>query len=155
MTVHAITTLAAGFVSGLDNTVDPTAHSDLSLVQVSSILVGTVLPILVALVSTRLTSRAAKSWLLAALSAVSGFLTEFINSGDDFVWQQAVLTTVVTFVVAVATYYGLWNPTGISTRALDTGRTAGGGEGGYVAAPSWVVVVVIVVAVVVILAILF
>ena len=150
MTVHTITTLAAGFVSGLDNTVDPTAQSDLSLVQVSSVLVGTILPIVVALVSSRVTSRAAKSWMLAGLSALSGFLTEFINSGDNFVWQQALLTTVVTFVVAVATYYGLWNPTGISERALDVGHK--GTEGGYVTIPTWVYVVLVIVAVLVVIA---
>lgn len=147
MTVYTITSL----VQGLDNTVDPTANSDLSLVQVSSLLVGTLLPILVALVSTRVTSRAAKSWMLAGLSAVSGFLTEFINSGDNFVWQQALLTTVVTFVVAVATYYGLWNPTGISDRALDTGR-GGGREGGAIAIPGWAWIVLIIIGVLIIAA---
>jgi hypothetical protein len=152
MTVYLITSLASGFVSGLDNDIDPTAHTSLSVVQVASVLLGTVLPILVALVRTRL-SRAARAWSLAALSAISGFLTEFINNGDNFVWQQALLTTVVTFAVAVATYYGLWEPTGTTDRvAAATSGTRT--EGGYAAAPRWVAVAAGVVAVIVLIAIL-
>lgn len=145
MSVYVIT----GLVQGLDNSIDPTAHTNLSVVQVASVLLGTVLPILVALVRNRL-STAARAWALAALSALSGFLTEFINNGSDFVWQQALLTTVVTFAVAVATYYGLWAPTGTTDRvAAITGSSRT--EGGYVAAPSWAVYLAVAVAIVVIL----
>jgi hypothetical protein len=151
MTAYLITSLASGFVSGLDNDIDPTAHTSLSVVQVASVLLGTILPIVVALVRKRL-SRAARAWALAALSAISGFLTEFINNGDNFVWQQALLTTVVTFAVAVATYYGLWEPTGTTDRVASA--TSGGGrEGGYVEFPRWIYILVLAVAILVIIAI--
>lgn len=108
MHVYAVTTLVAGFVPfELDNSVDPSA-TNVSLVQVASLLVGTILPIVVALVTKRSWSPQTKALVLAALSALSGFLTEFINS-TNFVWQQALLTSIMTFVVAVATYFGLWS----------------------------------------------
>lgn len=112
-TIYVITTLAAGVVE------DPVAKS-LSTVQVVSVLLGTLYPILVGLVTKRTTSASARAWMLAGLSAVSGFGFEFINSAN-FVWQQALLTSVVTFVTAVATHYGLWKPTNISTRAINVG----------------------------------
>lgn len=104
---------------GLDNTVDPTAYSGLNTVQVASLLVGVFIPILVGLVTKRVTAASTKALLLAGLSAVSGFFTEYINSAN-FHWQQALLTTIVTFVIAVATHYGLWVPTGVTAKAQAT-----------------------------------
>jgi hypothetical protein len=60
-----------------------------------------------------------------ALSAVTAFLTEYVNSAN-FVWQQALLTTVVTFVVSVATYYGLWKPTNVAGSTSPTARAITG-----------------------------
>lgn len=103
----------------LDNTVDPTAYTGMNAVQVASVLVGVFLPILVAFVTKQTWSAQRKAIILAACSAVTGFLTEFINS-DNFVWQQALLTTIVTFVTAVATHFGLWsrpNGDGVSISA--------------------------------------
>lgn len=114
MDVFVITTMAA------DNaTIDPTAYSGLNTVQVASLLLGVFLPILVGLVTKVTTNAAVKSLLLLALSCVSGFLTEFVNS-NNFIWQQALLTSVITFVIGVATYYGLWNPTGVTAAAQNT-----------------------------------
>lgn len=115
--VFIITTLAAD--GGLDNNIDPTAHAGITTVQVASLLIGFFLPILASLVTKQSWSAGIKSIVLLALSAITGFLTEFVNSAD-FVWQQALLTSVMTFVVGVATYYGLWHPTGVSTKAGNT-----------------------------------
>lgn len=113
-TVFVITTLAA------DNaTIDPTQGATLNTVQVASLLIGVFIPILVGLVTKKITKAALKSVLLLALSCVSGFLTEFINSAN-FIWQQALLTSVITFVIGVATYYGLWKPTGVADQAART-----------------------------------
>lgn len=110
-TVYIITTMAAE-----NATIDPTANTTLNAVQVASLLIGVFIPIVVGLVTKRTTNPAVKSILLLGLSAVSGFLTEFVNSAN-FVWQQALLTSVVTFVIGVATYYGLWTPTGVTAKA--------------------------------------
>jgi hypothetical protein len=154
MTVYTITSLAADFVSGLDNTVDPTASTNLSLVQVASVLLGVVLPILVGLVTKHSTSDRVQSLLLAGLAALSGFLTEFINS-DNFVWQQAVLTTVVTFVIAVAAHYGLWKPTGVADAALNVGPGRNHNvEGGAVDTRTLAIVAVVLVVIVILFLVL-
>lgn len=107
---------SAFFIILADATIDPTDNTGFTTVQIASVLLGTVLPILVGLVTKKVTSRSIKAVLLLALSAVAGFLTELINSAN-FVWQQALLSTLITFVTAVAMHFGLWQPTGVSEKA--------------------------------------
>jgi lysylphosphatidylglycerol synthetase-like protein (DUF2156 family) len=100
----------------LEATIDPTANSGFTTVQIASVLLGTVLPILVGLVTKTVTNASVKAVILLALSAVAGFLTELISNGN-FVWQQAVLTSLITFVTAVAMHFGFWRPTGVTEKA--------------------------------------
>lgn len=105
--IYVITTLAA-------NTAD-LAPNSISGEQYLSALVGVVLPILVALVTKVSTSATAKSLLLLVLSGVSGFLTEAMSA--NFMWQQALFGTVLTFVIGTAMLFGLWKPTGVDSKA--------------------------------------
>lgn len=77
-------------------------------------LIGTILPLLVGLVTTRLTNPGLKAVLLAFLSAVTGFLTELAT--PDFELRAALLTWLGTFLVAVGTHYGFWKPVGAASR---------------------------------------
>jgi hypothetical protein len=86
-------------------------------VQAISLLVGTVLPILVAVVTTRTTHPGVKAVLLALLSAASSFLAEYltaVNSAQNFDWGSVAVTTLGTFITAVAMHLGLWKPTGLA-----------------------------------------
>lgn len=98
----------------------PVAPDGISGSQYLSALIGIVLPILVALVTKWSTSSAVKSILLLLLSVLTSFLTEALNDAN-FNWQQAVFGTVLTFVVGVASLYGLWRPTGVSGKAQSVG----------------------------------
>lgn len=92
--------------------------------QALSMLVGILLPILVAVVTTRLTHPGAKAMLLALLSAVSGILGEYLAHPSGFDWRVAGLAWLGTFLVAVATHYGLWKPTGVASYVqTNVGRT--------------------------------
>jgi hypothetical protein len=90
-------------------------------VQLWSLLVGVVLPIAVALATKVTTSASTKAVALALLSAISGFLTEMLDSGDSFQWSTALITWAATFIVAVAVHFGLWKPTGVSGGAQKVG----------------------------------
>ena len=119
MPVWVITT--AGVASADDQVV---VDDTLAQVQVFSLIVGVFLPILVGLVTKVTTSSSTKAVLLAALSAVSGFLTELVNAGGfggDFDWLSATLTAITTFVVGVALHFGLWKPTGVAVKAQTVG----------------------------------
>jgi hypothetical protein len=85
----------------------------ISLAQLLSVLIGTVLPIIVAIVTNRVAAGSVKALVLLALAAVTSFLTEWlaaVNAGDPFDFSQAAFGVLVTFLVAVATHFGLWKP---------------------------------------------
>jgi len=90
-------------------------------VQLWSLLVGVVLPIVVGLVTKVTTSASTKAVALAFLAAVSGFVSEMLASGDAFQWSTALITWAATFMVAVAVHFGLWKPTGAASAAQKVG----------------------------------
>ncbi len=81
------------------------------------LLVSVVLPVLVGLVTKRVTHAGFKAVLLLALSTLNGFLVEFANPGPDWDFSTAVILSLVAFAVGVLTHFGLWKPTGVSDRA--------------------------------------
>ncbi len=86
------------------------------------LLISVVLPVLVGLVTTRVTSAGTKAVLLLALTAANGFLVELAGPhGDDYSIGSAVILWAVSFATGVLTHFGLWKPTGVSGKAQDTG----------------------------------
>lgn len=81
-------------------------------------LVGVFLPIVVAIVTKKVTNPGVKSVILAALSAVSGVLVAAQQAGG-LVTKEAVTAAFLTWVTAVATYYGFWKPTDTSVKVAD------------------------------------
>jgi hypothetical protein len=103
----------------------PVVAFTLDPLAVVQLCIAFVLPVLVGLVTTRVTSSAAKAWLLALLSLVTSLLVELARALTEAVTYDlgvALLIALPAFVVSVATHYGLWKPTGISGAAQDVGR---------------------------------
>ena len=101
-------------MSAVAFTLDP-----LAVVQ---LVIAFVLPVLVGLVTTRVTASGAKAWLLAGLSLVTSLLVELARAlTDERVYDLgvALLAALPAFVVSVAAHYGLWKPTGASQVAQD------------------------------------
>ncbi|GAA2554837.1 hypothetical protein GCM10010423_65020 [Streptomyces levis] len=78
-------------------------------------LIGVILPIAVGLVTKHTTHPGAKATLLLFLSALNGFLTEFIaaqvsDAGYDM--ATALWTWGGSFVLAVAVHFGYFKPAG-------------------------------------------
>ena len=82
---------------------------------VLGILVGTVLPIVVGVVTKQVRSGAVKSSLLALLSGLTGALNVAINEGGVFT-KETIVAAAITWVTAVATYYGFLKPSGVSPK---------------------------------------
>lgn len=96
------------------------------------LLVSTVLPILVGLVTTRVTSPGVKAVTLAGLAALLGLLTELLNSintGTVYDLGTGLILALTSFLIAVAMHYGLWKPTTVSAKAQDVLVTAKGDDG--------------------------
>lgn len=91
-------------------------------------LVSTVLPLIVGLVTTRVTNSGIKAVALAALAAVTGLLTELlaaINQGATYDLGNGVFLALTSFLVATGLHFGLWKPTGVAGKAQDVLVTAG------------------------------
>ena len=122
-------TLVATLVAGVWVVLDPTAalaadnqvvvEDGMHQIQTISLVIGVFLPLLVGLVTKKVTSERTKAVLLAALSAVSGFATEYAQSlgVGTFDWYPALLTSLATFLMAVGLHYGFWKPTGAADSA--------------------------------------
>lgn len=93
---------------------------------VVQLLLTVIMPIIVGLVTTRTTSSSIKAWLLAGFTLISSILTELlssINNASMFDLGVALLATIPAFAISVATYYGLWKPTGVGRAAQDVDST--------------------------------
>lgn len=93
---------------------------------VVQLLLTVFMPIAVGLVTTRTTSGAIKAWLLAGLTLVTSLLTELgsaLASNVPYDLGVALLVAIPAFAISVATYYGLWKPTGVGGAAQDVERT--------------------------------
>jgi predicted RND superfamily exporter protein len=89
---------------------------------VIQLLVSSVLPLLVGLVTKVVTSPGVKAILLALFTLVASILTELgqaLTSGTPYDIGQGLLLAVPAFIVAVGMHYGLWKPTGTSQRAQE------------------------------------
>lgn len=90
------------------------------------IVLAVFLPILVGLVTTRVTSGSIKAWLLAGLTLATSVGTQLgqaIAAGVPFDIGLALLAAIPAFAISVATYYGLWKPTGVGHAAQDVQAT--------------------------------
>jgi hypothetical protein len=105
-------------------------------VQVLSILAGVVIPILVGVITKLHASRTVKAILNFGLSATAGGVAAALAADPpgSVHLREWVLNIAVAWVVSVATYYGLWKPTG-AAGAVQT-ATAGFGVGSDVPAYS-------------------
>lgn len=84
------------------------------------LLVSTVLPVLVGLVTTRVTHAGTKAVLLLALSAANGFVVEYAAGGPGYDVGTAAVLSLVAFGTGVLSHFGLWKPVGVSGRAQDS-----------------------------------
>jgi len=100
---------------------------NVGLLQLLTLLVNLILPLVVGFVTTQLTSAKFQAVLLALLTAITGFISEWIQalqSNSQFDFWAALFTWLTGFVTAVAAHYGFWKPTGTTARVLRSGRTA-------------------------------
>lgn len=88
------------------------------------LLVSVILPVLVGLVTTRVTSAGTKAVLLLALSTASGLVVEIANPGPAFDLGTVVVLAAVSFGTGVLAHFGLWKPAGVSGKAQDSLVTA-------------------------------
>ena len=89
------------------------------------LLSGTVLPLLVGLVTNRVTNSRTRALLLAGLSAAAGLLGELgdaLTTGTSYDLGTGLVVALTAFLVASGTHFGLWKPTGVAEKAQKVGE---------------------------------
>jgi hypothetical protein len=114
-------------VTNSQNQANPTFHIDAALL---TLLLGTVIPILVALVTKVSASSRLKAILNLVLSVAAGVLTAFTQAGARGVTLYEILTLAgATFVTSGVVHTTLWKPTGVAAGAANVAPTVGLGAG--------------------------
>jgi hypothetical protein len=93
---------------------------------VVQLLLAVVLPLLVGLVTKRVTTGGAKATLLALLTLIASLLTELgraLSAGTSYDLGLGLLAAIPAFAISVATHYGLWKPTGASDGVIAVGSS--------------------------------
>lgn len=71
------------------------------------------LPLLVALVTKRVTHAGIKAVLLLLLSAIGSVLNEWLVHEGPFHWAQVIYAATLVFLGGCVAHFGLWRPTGV------------------------------------------
>lgn len=75
-------------------------------------LCGVLVPILVGVLTKLQAPSGLKAFLNCGLSALGGLVATIVPA--DFQWRSFLTAWATTWVVSIATYAGLWKPTGIA-----------------------------------------
>lgn len=92
-------------------------------------VVASLLPLLVAIVTTKVTSPKAKAVLLAVLAFFTGLLTEIVAAlvnGTVYDLGSGLFNALAIFIVSVATYFGIWSREGKNAPSVTTQLAAVG-----------------------------
>lgn len=97
-------------------------YSDMTLF---ALVAGVIIPLLVGLLTKLNAPSGVKAVLNFGLSAAAGLLAT--TTEIDFEWQPFLINWGFTWAISIATYYGLWRPTTVSTEVQE--KTADFGIG--------------------------
>jgi hypothetical protein len=86
-----------------------------------TILAQVLLPIAVAVVTRASANGSVKAVTLLAMTTSTQFVSAWAEGFDHFDLPRAGLNAAVGFTISVATYYGLWKPTGVTESASSVG----------------------------------
>lgn len=95
------------------------------------LLISTVLPLLVGLVTKVTTNASVKAVLLAGLALVTSLLTELgqaLSIGSTYDVGRGLLLAIPGFLVAVGMHFGIWKPIGATDAAQRSFTRNGEGD---------------------------
>ena len=72
-----------------------------------TMIISVFLPMIVALVTKQVASGTVKSLVLLFLAAVTGTVTSWQGNGGTFDVKSAIVSTIMSFVIAVGVHFGL------------------------------------------------
>ncbi len=105
-------------------------------VKALSFVLGTIIPVLVALLTKAGAHPGIKAVLNALLAAIAGVVSLAIASNGEIVVSAALSSIATVWFSSVATYYGLLKPTGTAGAVAESTKSFGLGSNGCVPPPT-------------------
>jgi hypothetical protein len=93
----------------------------MDLYQWLNICVSLLLPLLVGVLTKATWNRNLKAVLLLLVAAISAGLTDLITAGTLENWKTVLGQTAINWLIAVATHYHVWKPTGVAAEVASIG----------------------------------
>lgn len=93
----------------------------MDLYQWLNIVVSLLLPLLVGLLTKQSWNGNLKAVLLLAVAALSAGIGELIAAGSLDDWKLILGQTAINWLVAVATHFHVWRPTGVAALMAEHG----------------------------------
>lgn len=95
----------------------------MDLYQWLNIVISLILPLIVGLLTKQSWNGNLKAVLLLAVAAISAGLTDLITAGSLEGWKLLLEQTAINWLVAVATHFHIWRPTGVAATVAEIGVT--------------------------------
>lgn len=95
----------------------------MDLYQWLNICVSLLLPLLVGVLTKASWNRNLKAVLLLLAAAFSAGVTDLITAGTLEGWKLILEQTAINWLIAVATHFHLWKPTGVAADVAKLGVT--------------------------------
>lgn len=91
-----------------------------------AVVLSFVIPLLSALLAKGKVPANVAGALTMLIAAINGFVTSWVNSGhlNNYDWKTAAGVAIFSYLVAVASHYGLWKGTDTQNKALAVGNKA-------------------------------
>lgn len=93
----------------------------MDLYQWLNVVVSLLLPLLVGLLTKASWNRNLKAVLLLLVAALSAGLTDLATSGTLEGWKLILEQTCINWLIAVATHFHVWRPTGVAAQVAEIG----------------------------------
>lgn len=87
-----------------------------------SMILTLVLPLAVAVITTRVTSSNVKATLLLIVVAVKTLVEALISNGSDYInfgWIPFLMNLILNLALAVVMHFGVWKPTGAAAKVQE------------------------------------
>ena len=84
-----------------------------------SMILTVVLPLAVAVITTRMTSAKVKTILLLVVVAIKTLVEALISNGADYInfgWIPFLMNLILNLAIAAVIHLGVWKPTGLASK---------------------------------------
>lgn len=93
----------------------------MDLYQWLNVVVSLLLPLLVGVLTKASWNRNLKAVLLLLVATLSAGVTDLITAGTLESWKLILEQTAINWLIAVATHFHVWKPTGVAAEVAQIG----------------------------------